>query len=99
MKDLSSIIDLVKIIRRKITDETDVVWTRYPSVNELQTDIDQNLRALELGDLQALESIQQLFLPTATFQELSLSNGWADEFLLLAARFDQAYEKVKTTTP
>jgi hypothetical protein len=29
-----------------------------------------------------------LFAPTGPLQELSLSSGWADDFLKLASRFD-----------
>lgn len=95
MDNRKLIIDIVKIIRQKITVETDIVWTSYNNVNELQKDVDKNLISFENGDLQALEKFKYLFGPTATFQELSLSNGWSEEYLILAERFDEAYEKIK----
>ena len=95
MDNLKSIIDIVKTVRKKIAVDTDIVWTNYNNVIELQTDIDQNLIALENGDIQALEKFKYLFLPTATFQELSILNGWGEEFLTLADRFEETYEKIK----
>lgn len=92
---LQSIIEIVKIIRQKITDDTDIVWTSYSSIREFQEDIDNCLKSLENGNLDALDTLKLHFLPTATFQELSISNGWADEFLLLAERFDEAYAYIK----
>lgn len=95
MDNLKLIIDIIKTIRNKITVDTDVVYAGYNSVIELQTDIDKDLDALEKGDFKALEKFKYRFGPTATFQELSLSNVWGDEFLILAERFDATYEKIK----
>ena len=35
------------------------------------------------------------FAPTSTYQEISLSNGWGNEFLKLADQFDKLYEKIR----
>ena len=57
------------------------------------------MRGLEEGDLQVLEWMKVQFLPTVGFQEISLSNGWADEYLALADRFDGAYGRFKMGGP
>ena len=35
--------------------------------------------------------INKLFLSTCTFQDISIPNGWADEYLSIAERFDKLY--------
>lgn len=37
------------------------------------------------------------FLPTSTLQEISMSNDWSDEFLIIAAKFDNLIKNIKTT--
>ena len=47
----------------------------------------ENVQALEElinGNLEKLDSFKTHFLPTAKFQEVSLSNGWGDELIKLA---------------
>ena len=95
MDNLRPLIEIIKIVRNKITDNTDIVWTKYNNTVELQMHIDKNLNLLENGDKQALEEFKHLFMPTSTFQEISISNGWGEEYLELAERFDEAYEKIK----
>ena len=38
------------------------------------------------------------FEPTGTFQEISIPNGWGEDFILMANQFDELYEKIKAST-
>lgn len=71
---------------------TDVVWSRYDSVEEAVDDIDRHMERLRSGDLTGMEDLRLLFAPTGSLQEISISSGWGEELLHLAARFDQAIE-------
>ncbi|AXY73643.1 hypothetical protein D3H65_06465 [Paraflavitalea soli] len=82
-------------VKEKITDDSDVVWAGYNSPIELRIEIDDHLALLRGGDYNALENIKVHFLPTCTFQEHSISNGWADEYITLSERFDSLYAKIK----
>jgi len=44
---------------------------------------------LERGELPDRLAMRVLFAPTGPLQELSLSSGWAQEFLELADAFDR----------
>ena len=94
MSDVDHIINIIKIVRGKISGDTDVVWAGYNGVTQLQTDIDKDLEKLLNGDLNILDAFKQRFMPTATFQEISLSNGWEDEFIELADNFDKLYDSI-----
>ena len=73
MSDIEKIIDIIITVRKKIKDDTDVVWAGYDSLTELQVEIDSNLKELQNGNLDKLDTFKNHFLPTATFQEVSLS--------------------------
>jgi hypothetical protein len=49
---------------------------------------------LEENHKTGLEFFQLLFLPTGTLQEISIQNGWSEEYLKLATEFDTIYERV-----
>jgi hypothetical protein len=95
MNEIQSMVDIIQIIRTNITNETDVIWAGYNDPKELQDEIEKELNELRNGNLEMMEKFKLRFLPTATFQELSLSNGWGDEFIILANRFDKLYDSVK----
>ena len=95
MSEIQSITDLIQTIRAKITDDTDVIWAGYNNPTELQAEIDKDLNELKNGNLDILVNFKDRFLPTATFQEVSISNGWGEEFLTLADRFDKLYESLR----
>lgn len=89
------IIDLLTEIKNRITDDSDVVWTRFSTVDELRGHIDGCISRLNQGDKTALRDINIDFSPTSTFQELSIQNGWSDDYLRLATRFDNLYKKCR----
>lgn len=86
---LSQIAEVVETVLGKIDDDTDLMWTHYDSPDELRQEIMEDLQALKAGAHDKLEVFRGHFLPTATFQELALSNGWPDEYLSLAKEFDK----------
>ena len=90
--------DLIKIIeevKERITDNSDIVWTGYDSAKKLRTELEIYIEQLKSGDLTSLSELHKHFLPTCTFQEHSISNGWADEYIRLSEKFDTFYETLK----
>ena len=79
-----------------MNDTTDINWTSYESVTEIIEELNGYIKLLKANDYKVLEKIKYQFLPTCTFQELSVTNGWGKEFLELANRFDILYEKIAT---
>lgn len=74
--------------------DADTSWSTYEP-DELRSEIGSLLRKAENGaSLSAAErgQLRFLFLPTGPLQEVSVSSGWAEEYLVLAARFDDAAE-------
>lgn len=95
MSEIQLIIDIIQTVRDKITGETDVIWAGYDILIELQEELDKELNELKKGNLEILDKFNLRFSPTATFQEVALSNGWEEEFITLADRFDELYERAR----
>lgn len=90
--------DLIKILEKvkdKVSDESDTVWAGYDTPQQLREEIQTYIKELSARNLQSLEDIHRHFLPTSTFQEHSLSNGWGDEYIRLSEKFDAIYSSLK----
>ena len=91
-EELNLILEKIKL---KIADDSNMVWTGYDSAKELRDEIDVYINQIKNGDLNGLADLNTYFLPTSTFQEHSISNGWPDEYLRLAEEFDKIYHSLK----
>lgn len=89
------IIYLLTEIKAKITDDSDVVWTRFNTVDELREHIDNHILRLNEGDKKVINDINVDFGPTSTFQELSIQNGWSEDYIILASKFDRLYDRYR----
>lgn len=89
------IIYLLTEIKAKITDDSDVVWTRFNTVDELREHIDNHILRLNEGDKKVINDINVDFGPTSTFQELSIQNGWSEDYIILASKFDRLYDRCR----
>ncbi len=87
-------INIINQVKSKITDESDMVRTHYDTAKQLRAELELYTQQLQNGDISSLEKMKLLFLLTATLQEHSISNGWPDEYLALAERFDSLYSMI-----
>lgn len=88
-------INILLRVKENNNDDSDFVWTSYDNVNEFYKDIDRYIIQLEKSDKEILDEIYNHFLPTATFQELAMANGWTIEYHKLAEKFDKIYYQMK----
>ena len=89
------LIDILLEIKSKITDTSEMMWTTYDTPQDLNKDIDNFIFELDQDNLEVMKDINTHFLPTGTFQEHAMQNGWTDEYMNLAARFDKFYAELK----
>jgi hypothetical protein len=92
---IKELIEIMKKLKAKITDDSDMVWTGYETSNQLRDELEVYINELQAGNTSSVEKIRSLLLPTGTLQEHSVSNGWGDEFLDLSEKFDQLYITIK----
>ncbi|MFC0555755.1 hypothetical protein ACFFHJ_33130 [Planotetraspora thailandica] len=66
----------------------DTSWTAYESWEAAVADLRDHVERLRRDDLTRLSDLRLLFAPTASLQELAISNGWTGHYMSLAERFD-----------
>ncbi len=74
----------------------DFAWSSWEDGPAALAHLDRCIAAVEQGPLPPRSELTILFAPTGSIQEVSLSSGWAGEFLALASRFDASVERVWT---
>ncbi|MCP2028157.1 hypothetical protein L1276_003325 [Flavobacterium sp. HSC-32F16] len=89
------VIALLETFKSKITEETDLLWTNYNSVQELRSEIDVIDKLLADRDKKGLQFLSYWFAPTGTMQEIAMQNDWIQEYLNLSLKFDTLYENLK----
>lgn len=69
----------------------DFAWSSWEDVTEALAEMEAILIPIEAGQLpdDIRHLLRVLFAPTGPLQELSLSSGWASQFLALADRVDR----------
>jgi hypothetical protein len=92
---IDEIISIIEFIKSKIPDGSNMGWTPYNSPKELRDELDSYIVQLEANNKGCLDELYSHFLPTCTFQDISIPNGWPDEYLIIAERFDKLYYAIK----
>jgi hypothetical protein len=73
--------------------DNDFAWSSWQDAPAALREVDGLISCIESGNLPNRSDITFLFLPTGLIQEVSVSNGWGQEFLELASRLDAAVER------
>lgn len=68
---------------------TDFAWSSWADGAAALAEIDGLLAEVRSGSV-LKRKLDRLFAPTGDLQEISISNGWGDEFLRLANAYDDA---------
>jgi hypothetical protein len=71
-------------------EDNDYSWSSWEDHKQALSEIDGLLSSLRSGVLPGDLNLSIIFAPTGPMQEVSLSSGWGDDFLLLAERFEDA---------
>jgi hypothetical protein len=73
--------------------DNDFAWSSWDNAEEALAEISAHIATLDAGKLPPKLNLTVLFAPTGPIQEVSISSGWGDEFLDLAARSDHAVKR------
>ena len=68
--------------------DNNFLWSSWENAEAALCEPDAQIADLEAGRLPREVDLHVLFAPTGPIQEVSLSSGWAMEFLHLAEKFD-----------
>lgn len=93
-KDFQKVAAITKQLKAFISKSTDTIWAGFDNADKFLDELNQDIEKIENCDYQTLEKVRIEFLPTCTYQELSMSNGWSDKYLELSTDFDKLYERI-----
>jgi hypothetical protein len=61
------LIDIITKVKEKISDDSDVAWTRYDNAKELRDKLDKYVQKLKAGDPSSLEELRNFFFTNCYF--------------------------------
>lgn len=68
-----SLITILEKVKSRISDHSDMVWTRYSEASELRNELEFFIKEISKENLKAHDDINDLFLPTGSLQEHAIS--------------------------
>ena len=84
-----SLVDVLEDVKRFVArPENEFIWSGWQNQSEALAVIDAYIARVKVGEETCARDLDLLFAPTGQLQELSLSSGWADEYIVLASRYD-----------
>ena len=93
MSSLKRLISVFEEARDLLADpDNNFDWSSWSGHEDALGEVDGILSSLRRGVLPERLFMEVLFAPTGPIQEVSISSGWGEAFLSLAARFDEAME-------
>ena len=81
---LAASIELVSL------EGNDFTWSSWKDLEHALGELQAILETTQAGVVPKQSAVSILFAPTGSLQELSMSSGWAEQYLRLAERFDAA---------
>ncbi len=93
-KDFQKVAEILKRVKSLVSIDSDTVWSRFDSTAQFLDDLNQDIANIENCNFSTLDKVRMEFGPTSSYQEISISNGWGEEFLKLAEAFDKLFEKL-----
>lgn len=88
---MDELISAFERIIKLLENSEDTIWANY-TVEEakeiLQTELENYKQTQKISD-SGKSRISFLFLPTSALQEISVDNGWGDEYINLSNIFDK----------
>ena len=90
--DFRQIADILNSIKNMIHQHSEVAWAGFDTPSQLVDEMNEDIKKLETCNFETLDKMKVEFLPTGTYQELSASNKWGEEYLILAKQFDKVFK-------
>jgi hypothetical protein len=86
-------LEILKLLDQLIvyinTGSLNTLYTKWNDSAAAISELETLYNKIERNEYSALIELKILFAPTGSLQDLSIDNGWADEFLVLAEQFDK----------
>jgi len=85
--DTERLLECIQKTKKRIEGSDDSVWTSITCL-EVVEHLAKAEKNISAGKEYDERHLSMLFAPTGPIQEISIENGWGDEFLNLSSNFD-----------
>ena len=93
MPDIPSLIRVMEQVRERLAaPDADFSWSSWADSEHALSEVDHVIQLLKAETVPSA-LLNVLFAPTGPIQEVAISSGWGDEFLVLADQLDSALER------
>ena len=89
------LIDIINEVKTYISDDSDMTYCYYETPKALIAVLDKYIQEIQNGNMKVIDELSVEFAVTSSLQEHSLGNGWSDEYLIIAEKFDRIERRVK----
>lgn len=94
MPNHESITKLLNELKIHLTPTTDLSWSKYNNIDAVINEINDLISSLEKNDKQTYKKINFFIAPTNDIQEISITNGWGEEFNKISEKIEiESYKK------
>lgn len=86
------LIRIIKIVKCMVdSPNTNLTWSRYNNITELLQELDLYTEKIIRNDASVINDLKILIAPTGSLQEISIDNGWGDDFIEISSRLDKLF--------
>jgi hypothetical protein len=89
------LIDIINEVKNCISDNSDMTFVYYETPKDFINVLDKYIQEIRKGNMKVIDDLSVEFAVTGSLQEHSLGNGWADEYLIIAKKFDKIKRLIK----
>lgn len=89
MSQVKELIRVLKDTRVRLEESIESVYSHHTPAEMIDL-IDRNLDQIKIDSTYDKEELDLLYAPTASLQDTAIDNGWGEDFLKLASRYDEA---------
>lgn len=93
-KDFQKVSEILKHIESYTNADSETGFSSFESTKQFLDDLNQDIINIENCDFSTLGKVNIEFLPTSTYQEISISNGWSETYIKLSKDFDELFKKL-----
>jgi len=93
-RDFQKIADILRQIKSYVSSESDTTWAGFDNAEVFLKELNQDITAISNCSFLALSKVYVEFLPTCSYQEISISNGWGDDYINLSNKFDRIHRRL-----
>jgi hypothetical protein len=93
-KDFQNVAGILIRIKSYLSPDSDMIWAGQDNADGFIEGLNKDIQHIQNCSFIVLSDIYAKFLPTGTYQEISMSNGWGNEYINLSIKFEKIHARL-----